>query len=602
MNSKSVKSRRLAVILHADVVESTLLVRKNEMLAHESMQSTFQCLAEKITAYNGVAHEIRGDALVAEFSRPSDALLAACAFQEDQANNNRTVETVSDVEVRIGIALGEVVIADDTITGLGVILAQRLEQIADPGGVVVQGSVSEAVPERLPFDFTPLGERSLKGISQPVKCFRVAVIQGESLPLPESVSDDLQTSRARTKQDSIKSRPSIAVLPFNNMSGDTDQEYFSDGITEDIITELSRFNELFVIARNSSFVFKGQSVDIAEVGDRLGVQYILEGSVRKSGNRVRITAQLIDVANSNHIWADRYDRELEDIFAVQDEVVLMITATLMGKVGQAYRDRISQKSTSDMVAYDWFVKGRELFYTSTSDDNQQAIEMFTNAISQDAGYATANALLGESYVREWVTYWNSSLKISSERAWKFSRQSLLLEDNNCNAHTAIGMAYLYIQHDHNQAGIHLRRATELNPASTHAIIGLSRYESFIGNPQRAIALLNEARHSNPFWRYDWSLIVAYVVSQEFDAARNLIQSVQSPAPQMLMSMAVIYAQTGDLKMARKCSTEYMKAASSKLGEEKIERWTEFVLNRFPLKEQKDIDVYLDGLTKAGFSE
>jgi adenylate cyclase len=241
-------ARKLAVILHADVVGSTALVQENEVLAHQRIQHSFRQLSQVVADYGGVAHEIRGDALVAEFSRASDSVCAALAFQLANSIYNEELEDGIRPEIRIGISLGEVVIADSTLTGSGVVLAQRLEQLADPGGVVVQGTVSETVPVRLPFEFESLGEQNLKGFDQPVRAFSVRTKPGELVPDPE-LESAAQPEASNLQESSEPSRPSIAVLPFDNMSGDSDQDYFSDGITEDIITEISRFRDLFVIAR-----------------------------------------------------------------------------------------------------------------------------------------------------------------------------------------------------------------------------------------------------------------------------------------------------------------------------------------------------------------
>ena len=307
-------SRKLAVILHADVVGSTALVQKNETLAHERIQSAFENFSEIIKAYGGIAREIRGDALVAEFDRASDAVAAALAFQIINGEFNSTLIDDIQPQLRIGISLGEVIIADNTITGAGVVLAQRLEQLAEPGGAVVQGSVSETVPSRMPFEFEGLGEQMVKGFDQPVRAFIATLKSGEKPPAPDEM---VSASEATPSGPQIPDEPSIAVLPFTNMSNDPEQEYFSDGITEDIITALSKISSMLVIARNSTFIYKGKAVDVKQVGRDQGVRYVLEGGVRKAGNRVRITAQLIDTTTGQHRWAERYDRNMEDIFAVQ---------------------------------------------------------------------------------------------------------------------------------------------------------------------------------------------------------------------------------------------------------------------------------------------
>jgi adenylate cyclase len=263
-------SRQLAVILHADVVGSTELVQQNEILAHERIQAALNQFSETIKGYGGMVHELRGDALVAEFKRASDAVCAALSYQAANAEFNTTLNDDIQPKLRIGISLGEVVIADNTITGAGIVLAQRLEQLAESGGVVVQGAVSETVPIRMPFEFESLGEQMLKGFDQPVRAFAVKLRSGEELPAPDK---EATLQALETENLPVADRPTIAVLPFTNMSNEPDQEYFADGVTEDIITALSRIRWFFVIARNSTFVFKGHEEDIREIAHQLGVRY-----------------------------------------------------------------------------------------------------------------------------------------------------------------------------------------------------------------------------------------------------------------------------------------------------------------------------------------
>ena len=291
--------RKLAVLLHADVVNSTSLVKKNETIAHDRIQDTFHRFSKTISNYDGIAHEIRGDALVAEFSRASDAVSASIAFQTANTTHNEQLSGDIQPVLRIGIAMGEVVVADNTVTGEGIVLAQRLEQLAETGGVVVQGSVSETVPTRFPFEFDSLGEQMLKGFDQPIRAFAVQLKRGEQIPDSESsaVIPEFGTSDAHERPPlALPDKPSIAVLPFTNMSNEPEQDYFADGIAEDIITALSRLNWLFVIARNSSFAYKNRSVDIRQIAHDLGVRYVLEGSVRKGGDRVRIRDRADEIA------------------------------------------------------------------------------------------------------------------------------------------------------------------------------------------------------------------------------------------------------------------------------------------------------------------
>jgi adenylate cyclase len=509
----------------------------------------------------------------------------------------------------MGISLGEVVIADGTVTGGGVVMAQRLEQLAEPGGVVVQGTVSETVPVRLPFSFTSLGEQNLKGFEQPVRAFTAVKTPGGTLPEPEfenagpgnsAGSDDTASKPALPE----KNRPSIAVLPFTNMSGDPEQEFFSDGITEDIITEFARFNDLFVIARNSSFVFKNQSVDITEAGQKLGVEYVVEGSVRKSGNRARITAQLIDVSTGSHIWANRYDRELEDIFEVQDEVVKTITSTLVGRVTNAYRDRAQQKASVNMDAYDWLVQGRELFYNGVSGDNFRAIEMFEKAISLDPDYAAAYALLAEAYIRDWATFWKFPPSTSHDMAWENAKKALTLDDTDSKTHSALGVVNLFAG-EINQAFFHLDRALSLNPSDTHALIYMSRCESMSGNTDSGIQRVTEARNHNPFGKYDWHYAPAFYVAHRYSEAIEVMRSIQNPAPYMLCWKAAAHAQIGDNEVASHAISTFIESASENLlatGTPLPENWVDFISERWRFAHATDRDHFHNGLIKAGIQE
>ncbi len=391
------------------------------------------------------------------------------------------------------------------------------------------------------------------------------------------------------------------MLPFVNMSGDPEQEYFSDGITEDIITELSRFRDLFVIARNSSFKFKDQSVDIEEVGRQLGVQYVVEGSVRKSGQRARITAQLIDAATGNHVWADRYDRDLEDIFAVQDEVVRIITSTLVGRVAHAHRDRTQLKSTSNHDAYDWFIQGRELFYYGRAVENEKACRMFEKAIELDPDYAAAYALLGEAYMRDWATFWNVPLETSYERAWANANRALSLDDTDTRPHTTLGLNYFF-DGEHEQAYFHLDKALALNPSDTRALVYAARVDALAGNPERAIRRMAEARRNNPFGKYDWHMVPPCYVAGRYEEAVRITESINDPAPTMLPWLAATsYVQVGNLERAREVAGRFVEVAGEKLAavDSLPTNWVEFVARRTRFKDDQDAQDFVTVLRTAG---
>jgi TolB-like protein len=395
-------SRQLAVIVHADVVGSTTLVQQDETIAHQRIQSAFQRFSEIIETYGGSTRELRGDALVAEYERASDAVAAALAFQQANATHNAALDDKIRPELRIGIALGEVVIADGTITGAGVVLAQRLEQLADKGGVIVQGSIAETVPGRMPFTFDNLGEQNLKGFDQPVRAFAVTLEAGMAMPAPEARAER-PNAAAEPRPDANK--PSIAVLPFNNMSNDPEQEYFADGIVEDIITALSHIKQWRVVARNSSFVYKGQSVDIRDVAEKLGVRYVLEGSVRKGGNRVRITGQLIDAESGMHLWANRFDGDLEDIFELQDKVTESVVGAIEPSLRMAEIERSKRKPPGDMDAYDLYLRALPELNAMRPERNKLALDYLHRAIELDPNYALALAHLAWAYEERLTRAW-----------------------------------------------------------------------------------------------------------------------------------------------------------------------------------------------------
>lgn len=591
-------SRKLAVILHADIVDSTTIVQTNELTAHHRIQETFTLCSNIIENYGGTVHELRGDALVAEFSRASDAVCAALKVQSQNIRLNKDTESAIDVNLRIGISLGEVIIADGTITGTGVILAQRLEQLAEPGGVVVHGTVPETIPARLPFEFVSLGEPSLKGFTKPIRAFAAHVMSGETIPDSETSHNSPATTADRPRTY----RPSIAIMPFLSLSSDPEQEYFADGLTEDIITEFSRFHELFVISRNSSFAFKGKAIDSIEAGQNLGVEYLVEGSIRRSGNRIRVTAQLVDIKTGKHIWADRYDRDLEDIFQVQDEVVRIIASTLVGRVANDYREQTLRKPTSNLGAYDWFVQGRELFYNGNSEDNKKAVELFEKATLLDDEYAAAYALLAESYIRDWLTFWDFPVSESYSKAWENARRGLALDDTDSKTQAAFGIVNLFAG-DTGQALTYLDKALSLNPGDIHALNYKSRYEVMAGNPNRALEIATEAQVHNPYGKYGFSFAPAFFMAQRFNDAIDTIKTIQNPAPHMRIWMAASYSRMGDLAEANKILSEYkdhFRTKAHSTGHSVPSNWLDFIDERTRFGKHSDREFFLDSLAMAEF--
>jgi adenylate cyclase len=588
--------RKLAVILHADVVGSTALVQRNESVAHERMQDVFRRFSATIESYGGIAHEVRGDALVAEFARASDAVSAALAFQLANKDHNKGVTDDIRPEIRIGISLGEVVIADGTITGAGVVLAQRLEQLAEPGGVCIQGAAYETVPQRLPFKYESLGEQEVKGFEEPVRVYTVGLEDGQAIPPPDAaVRPDMPALE-------LPDKPSIAVLPFTNMSGDPEQEYFSDGVTEDIITELSKFRSLFVIARNSSFSYKGRAVKVQEVSKDLGVQYVLEGSVRRAGNQVRVTAQLIEGSTGNHIWAERYDRELEDIFAVQDDVSRAIVTMTAGRLDADGAERAKRKPPEDINAYDLVLRGVQQLSRDDREAREEAIEFFKKALELAPEYVRAYGYLALSYFID-VAYMYAGTDHLKE-GLKFAKRALALDVDDSLAHAAKGLILFLLGHD--DEGISsVERSFELNPNDAEVLRWMGAILTYAGRPEEAVEYLRNAIRLNPFnTGYDTMLGFALYYCRRFEEAVEVLRKKGGIRYRWRVGYAAAaLGQLGRVDEARAVAEEFVALRQAELREredpipsstlelarEGAGRW----------RRAENLDLFLDGLRKAG---
>ena len=537
--------RKLAVLLHADVVDSTILVQKNESLAHQRIRGAFQRLSDTTDAYGGIAHEIRGDALVAEFARASDAVSAALAFQAASVDHN--AELVDDIcpWIRVGISLGEVIVADGTVTGAGVVLAQRLEQLADPGGVVVQGTVSETVPSRMPFDFVGLGDQILKGFDSPVRAFVARMSKGHAVPEPElasavthSTSNDVKVVASLEPPD----KPSIVVLPFRNATGDPGQNYIAEGIGYGLVTELSR-NRLLTVR---SAVYSDQlNADRVVVGKEFGVRYLLEGSVQKSESRVRITVQVIDAATGETKWADRLDRTGDDALALQDEIAATVASALFGYQGQIAefdRQRAARKPTTSLTAYELVLRAQWHKHRYTREDNAKAMEYLQKALALDQDYSDAYAWL--SYVNSTETYFTSSETSEyTTRALKFAKQAVALDRYSETALYALGLA-CRVNRQYDRSIDVFDKALALNPNSADILIGKAVSLAYMGQPDEAINCITNAKRLNPHFPefYDWPLGIAYFQARRYHDAVAALNHLSEQNANSIVWLAASYSR------------------------------------------------------------
>ena len=525
--------RKLAAILYGDVAGYSRLTGDDEDETHRRLSEYLDIIAGEVEKHHGRVMHYAGDAVLAMFDAVVDAVACAMAVQTSLTHRNADLATERRVEFRIGVNLGDVIEDRGDIYGDGVNIAARLESLAEPGGVCVSDAVRAAIGNKLDLGFADLGEQTVKNISAPVRAFLV-----KSSTTPTAATDP------------GRERPAIAVLPFSNMSGDSEQEYFVDGLTEDIITELSRFQELFVISRNSSFVYKGQATNIREIAQELDVQFVLEGSVRKAGSRVRITVQLIEADSDRHVWAERYDRQLEDIFDLQDEMTSSIVAVLPGRIESAERDRLERKPTQSMAAYECVLKGKVLHHRSTREDNRQALELLDNAIALAPKYAQAHAWracpLGQQLGYGWCADRDATwVEISKEL-----EASLALTDNDADLHRLMG-AISIMRGDHEQAEHHHRRGLSLNPNYDLLVVQQGELHTWRGSADDGIEWIQRAMRLNPhhperFWAH---LGRAYFVGKRYTEAIDSFKQVSALTEPVRVMLAGCYAAMGEEKLA-----------------------------------------------------
>lgn len=551
----------LAVILHADVVDSAALVQIDERIAHDRIRDAFGRFSETIESHGGSTLELRGDALLAEFPRASDAVSAALSFQLDNAQRNEALTDGIQATVRIGIALGEVVIADGTVTGPGVVLAQRIEQLARGGGICVSSAVVEAVPKRLPVTFNSLGEQTLKGFDESVRVY--FVVAGQDAKAARDADANSERSAAASPAWDPPDLPAIAVLPFDNLSDDPEQEYFADGMTEDIITGLSRFRSLLVTARNSTFAYKSTSTDVREVAQALGVRYVLEGSVRRVGQRIRISAQLIDASTGNHLWAERYDRELQDIFAVQDDVTEAIIGAIAPEIGNVERARAQRNPPDDLDAWGLYQRGLAAYYSSTEAGLRSAAEQLDQVNALDPTFAPAFSMAANARWRYVVHYDPDDRNKYLNEALEKANVAIKLDPRDPTGHLAAGEVHSVLG-EHGVAVSKVNEAIRLNPNDAVAHYFLGSVLRRAGRSGEAIPCFDHAMQLSPrdIWITGMLTDKAFALFDlgRYDEALDWAQRARlSPNPRT-MTFAIfagVLSKLGRHKEARAAAADFM---------------------------------------------
>jgi adenylate cyclase len=578
MTTQEVK-RKLTAILSADVKGYSRLMGEDEVGTIRTLNTYKEMMSNLIQQHHGRVVDAPGDNLLAEFGSVVDAVQTAVEIQKELKTRNAELAENRRMEFRIGVNLGDVIEDGEQILGDGVNIAARLESLSEAGGICISGSAYEQVENKVEVGFEYLGEHMVKNITRPVRVYRVITQAG--------------VAHGMDKKLELPEKPSIAVLPFVNMSGDPEQEYFSDGLTEDLITDLYKISGLFVIARHSVFTYKGKAVRVDQVGRELGVRYVLEGSVRKVGNRVRITAQLVDTLKGGHLWAERYDRDLRDIFALQDEVTQKIVESLAVRLTKREEERLTRKYTDNLEAYDLVLRGLEFYFRFTQEANVKAREIFQKVIDLDPQYALAHSRLGWTYLREWSLGWTQGPG-SLERSSELAKRAIVLDDSLSDAHALLAETYLW-KRQHDDAIAEAEKAVILDPNNAERMVDLGNILAWSGRPEEAIEWIKKGMRFNPIrpMAYLFSLGHAYFLTEQYAEAIATLNKAVDRQPDFWPCRFLLvgcYLRVGQQEKSL-AEIEIIKKLIPSLVPE---AW-----KRLPYKDQRQADRFLEALRGLG---
>jgi len=629
--------RKLSGILSADAVGYSRLMEEDEASTIRTLEDSKESMANLIQQYRGKVVDAPGDNLLAEFGSVVDATDCSVKIQRELKTKNMELPDNRKMEFRIGVNLGDVVEEADRIYGDGVNIAARLEGLAEPGGICISRTAYDHVKNKLEVGYEYLGEHSVKNIAEPVRVYRVLMdpdaagkVIGEKRFLGKfsrktamiaiigliivaggligwniylQQSKKVEPASIDKMAFPLPDKPSIAVLPFDNLSGDPMQEYFSDGMTDDLITDLSKISSLFVIARNSTFTYKGKPIKIRQVAEELGVRYVLEGSVRKVADRIRINAQLIDATTGGHLWAERYDGNLGDVFSLQDKITRKIVIALAVKLTQSEEDQVARKDTIKVPAYDAFLRGWAHYARRTPDDFAKAVHYFEKAIELDSNYGRAYAALAATYWESFYRFWHKSLNVE----WHETRvraeeyiQAAMKKNPTPLAHS-VTSKMLIAQHEYDEAIAETERALALDPNDANSFIAMAYALIYIGKPKEAVDYVERAMRIDPEYPAYYLFVfgLAHFGMDQLEKAASLFEKALERNPENYVPyipLAATYAHLSREKEAR----------------DAIKRLNEFMPNvtlalieQCPLWQYKnyvDRDRLMSGLDKAGMAK
>ncbi len=628
MTTEDVK-RKLTAILCADVQGYSRLMGDDERATVETITAYRKVMTDLIQEHHGRVVDAKGDNVLAEFSSVVDATQCAVEIQKELKVKNADLPEHRRMAFRIGVNLGDVIEKEDTIYGDGVNIAARLESLAEGGGICISGTAFDQVGKKLPLGYEFLGEQTVKNIENPIRVYKVLVdpkavgkvigenrrlkmwhwtaifglvvliIVGGVLALWEFyVRPDVAPASIEKMAYPLPDKPSIAVLPFDNMSKDPEQDYFCDGITEEIITALAKVPDMFVIAPNTTFTYKGKPVEVKRVAEELGVQYVLEGSVRKSEDRIRVTAQLIDALTGKHLWAERYDRELKDIFAVQDEITMSILTALRVKLTVGEQARFYTRGTNNLEAYLKVMKAYEHIMQFNKNDNELGRQLYKEAIALDPNYANAYADLAWTHWCDVGFGWTKTPRESIKKIMELNMRAISMDEINANAHIGLGSIYSLIgEFEKAMAEAEKAIALEPNGADVNALYGMIL--AWAGRSDQAIERHEKAERLNPIspaWYY-LSQAIAYRCAGKYEKAIESAKKFLKKSPKnigALLNLTAAYILTGRVEGASAVTEEILKV-SPKFS---LDQWAKLIGPRYK-NNKADFKLFIDALRKAG---
>jgi adenylate cyclase len=580
--------RRLAAILAADVVGYTALMGTDEDGTLQRLTELRQEILEPlINEHHGRIVKLMGDGLLVEFGSVVDTVTCALAWQKQVARHESSGNADTRIQFRIGINLGDVIVQGGDIHGDGVNIASRLEGLADPGGVCLSDDAYRQAKGKTEAVFQDMGDQDLKNVAEPVRVYRIAAERSVAVA-PTSARGNLP----------LPDKPSIAILPFTNLSGDPEQEYFSDGISEDIITALSKVSKLFVVARNSTFTYKGRAVDVKQVGREQGVQYVLEGSVRRAGDRLRITAQLIDAITGHHIWAQRYDRVVQDVFELQDEITREVTSALQVELTDGEQAHLWASGTHNLAAWELVIQIQDLLYSHRREETLKARRLAEQALALDDGFAAAWTFLGDSYWQEVFGGWSEDPEHSLGLALDAMIRSRTIDDSNPDTFGMLAFLHLSLR-KYEEAYAFAQQSLALGPSNSLSAAVAANVALYCDRPDDMVVLLKKAMRLCPIYPawYVGDLAWAHLLMKRQETAVTIAQEAISLDPDYIYTYCVLAVAHAELGRTREAA-----AAVENILRIDPKYSVRIFARSQPFRDTEVLDRHLDGLRKAGLLE